>query len=69
LEKFVPTNFEEAGKIFLAKAGYPQDLLYLFLFPFNAWAYDYDGAQKIINQARELAGTQCYDNGCQGLTK
>jgi len=69
LEKFIPTDFEKAGKIFLAKTGYPENLLYLQLFPFNAWAYDYNGTQKILNKARELTGTWCYDDGCHGLSE
>ncbi|MDP2633041.1 MAG: hypothetical protein Q8P25_04970 [Candidatus Curtissbacteria bacterium] len=69
LEEFNLPDYEINGREFLMKEGYPNNLLYLQLFPYNAWGADENNAQNILRRARVLTGTWCYIDGqCFGLS-
>lgn len=62
---FILPDFDKAVSDFLLSYKLPDKLLYLQLFPFGVYGKDKEQAQLILNRAKRMTASWCYeDEGC-----
>ncbi len=47
---------------FLVENGYPQEFIYIYLFPFGSFGKDTDSSRSLLHRIRTITGYWCYQN-------